>query len=372
MFKTGTVNMLISKIMKKTTAFVIITEIMMSVYVFMVICIPVFEVSAFENDGNIVLTEKKIESYNAGIIQDILNQISGVYAGESSVSIRGSYKVKVLLDGRVINDPTSSFGGVKWEAVSLKRISKIEIIKSGGSVVYGDDASGGVIVITTKQIDEFRGQFESHFGNYQTRHYFLNVEQKYSKAGMGLSTSHDTTDGFRTNDDEEKKQFEAYTRYQFTPETGISISGSYLTEKKGYAGLPEYPTPNARNHYRLSSGIFSADFKHIKNKLEFISAKKENTNPDKQLNTCLFVEKISNELTGNITNSTINDISLGCGIEYAKAYATHFDQQKETKNWVCGTGSYTLLTIPLTFSSGLRGVYYSEFHGYLNTESKII
>ncbi len=66
----------------------------------------------------------------------------------------------MILDGRTINDPTSSFGGVKWEAVPLKRISKIEVIKGGSSIVHGDNASGGVIIITSKQINDFIGFME--------------------------------------------------------------------------------------------------------------------------------------------------------------------------------------------------------------------
>ncbi|RLB87667.1 MAG: TonB-dependent receptor, partial [Deltaproteobacteria bacterium] len=66
---------------------------------------PVF---ALEHTDSIVITANEIKKMNVRKISDVLNQVPGLKAGDTSVSIRGSYKVKVMLDGRPINDPTSS------------------------------------------------------------------------------------------------------------------------------------------------------------------------------------------------------------------------------------------------------------------------
>lgn len=117
--------------------------------------VPVFSPAQAETSDpiadQIIITGKDIEKMNVVKIKDLLNQIPGVSAGDSSVSVRGSSKVKVLLDGRAINDPTSSYGGVRWDMVSLKNIEKIEIYKGKGGVEFGDDSGGGVILITTKK-----------------------------------------------------------------------------------------------------------------------------------------------------------------------------------------------------------------------------
>ena len=96
---------------------------------------------------------------------------------ETSVSIRGSSKVKVLLDGRSINDPTATRGSVKWNIVSLSNVEKIEIYKGEGGVEFGDDSSGGVIVITTKKIETFSGNLESYFQhpNSVKKRYFFEL-----------------------------------------------------------------------------------------------------------------------------------------------------------------------------------------------------
>ena len=89
--------------------------------IFSWICIPVF---AFEHRDTIIITADDIKEMNVHKISDVLSQVPGVKAGSTFVSIRGSYKVKVMVDGRPINDPTSSHGGVKFDLVFLKTWKK--------------------------------------------------------------------------------------------------------------------------------------------------------------------------------------------------------------------------------------------------------
>jgi len=64
--------------------------------------------------GKIVITEKDIKKMNVHSVGDLLNQIPGVSATETSVSFRGSSvkSILVLLDGRAINNPASSYRAV--------------------------------------------------------------------------------------------------------------------------------------------------------------------------------------------------------------------------------------------------------------------
>ena len=60
-----------------------------------------------------------------------------------------SSNLLVLVSGRRVNDIDMS--GIDWAQVPLQHIEKIEIIKGGGVVLYGDNANGGVINIITQQ-----------------------------------------------------------------------------------------------------------------------------------------------------------------------------------------------------------------------------
>jgi iron complex outermembrane receptor protein len=102
-------------------------------------------------------------------IADVLNNVPGVKAGDASVGIHGSYKVKVFVDGRPINDPTSSHGGVNWDLVSPDDVERIEILRGKGGLTYGQDASGGVILITTRQVRHLTGNIKAYGGNHNTQ-----------------------------------------------------------------------------------------------------------------------------------------------------------------------------------------------------------
>ena len=112
------------------------------------VCLPAVTIHA--GHDAVIVTAEEIETLQAHTMADILNNVPGLSAGSSSVSIHGNYKVRVYVDGRPLNDPTSSHGGIKWDLVSPSDIEKIEILRGKGGVRYGRDASGGVILITTK------------------------------------------------------------------------------------------------------------------------------------------------------------------------------------------------------------------------------
>jgi len=163
---------------------------------------------AMEESDKIVITARDIEKMNVRTVPDLLNQIPGVNAGESSVSLRGSYMVKVILDGRTINDPTSGYRAVKWDMVSVNNIDKIEIYKGDGGVEFGDDSSGGVIYITTKKTKGSHGNLETYGGNLGTGSCSMNYHHEVDPVTVGLSAGFEKTDGYRTNGDKEKRERE--------------------------------------------------------------------------------------------------------------------------------------------------------------------
>ena len=119
-------------------------------------------------EESIRFTREDIARMKVNRIADVLNQAPGVSAGDSTVGIHGSYKVKVLVDGRPINDPGSAHGAINWSVVSLESIESIEILPGQGGVRYGQDASGGVILISTSAGNTFSGQVKAWGGNFDS------------------------------------------------------------------------------------------------------------------------------------------------------------------------------------------------------------
>ena len=106
----------------------------------------------------VVVTAAEIEESGAKNAAEALASVPGFhsldYGNPGSVrapSLRGasSGQVLVIVDGVRRND--ARWGGVDLGDIPAESIERIEVLKGGASSLYGADAVGGVIVITTKR-----------------------------------------------------------------------------------------------------------------------------------------------------------------------------------------------------------------------------
>jgi vitamin B12 transporter len=118
-----------------------------------------YETRASKTGRNItVITAKDIAQLPVRTPDELLRflpgvdvQTRGAFGAQSDISMRGGtfQQVLVILDGLRLNDPnTGHFSG--YIPVVLDEIEKIEILKGASSGIFGSDAVGGVIYITTK------------------------------------------------------------------------------------------------------------------------------------------------------------------------------------------------------------------------------
>lgn len=324
-----------------------------------------------EETDTVIITRAEIERMGFVKIADLLNQVSGVKAGDTSVTLRGSTKVRVILDGRPINDPTSSTGGVKWQMVFLPNVDRIEIYKGQGGVTYGDDSSGGVIVITTRKTDAFHGNVEAYGGNFATYSTQFNVQGNRGPWGLGVAGGYESTNGFRENNDKEEKRAGGRVAYAVGPETKVSLTADCLWEKQGQAGLPAFPTPHARQEDDIVSTVFVAEHGSLASKTYFNNANRRNVDSDKKLDSALEVSKVGEDFSWRLPLGTWGTVKLGTGFEYARAAGDVVELQEEQSTWVFLSKEFSLKSLPVTFSTGLRGNFYSQFGNAVNPEFKV-
>ncbi|MGH7551673.1 MAG: TonB-dependent receptor plug domain-containing protein, partial [Longimicrobiales bacterium] len=130
---------------------------------------PPVEVSAYRVplltteavQGVSVITQEQIDARKPSNVMDVLQLVPGVQVdqvgapgGVANVYIRGSdsEQVLVLIDGVRVNDPMVSRGGsYDLSSVDPASIERIEVLRGGGSAIYGADAMGGVINIVTRR-----------------------------------------------------------------------------------------------------------------------------------------------------------------------------------------------------------------------------
>ncbi|MGH6841580.1 MAG: TonB-dependent receptor [Methylocella sp.] len=106
-----------------------------------------------------VIDAARIEREQRRTVPDALRLTPGLNVvqtggpgGQTSVFIRGTNanQVKVLIDGIFANDPSDPNGSFDFGQLLTYDIARIEVLRGPQSGLYGADAIGGVISITTK------------------------------------------------------------------------------------------------------------------------------------------------------------------------------------------------------------------------------
>ena len=107
-----------------------------------------------------VLDATSIADTPAQSFDDVLRHVPGVnlpvqsgiqaHPTADNVSMRGlgGIHALVLIDGVPLNDPF--FGYIQWSRIPTEAIERVEIVRGGGSPLWGNFAMGGVINVVTR------------------------------------------------------------------------------------------------------------------------------------------------------------------------------------------------------------------------------
>jgi len=143
-----------------------------------------------------VIDEAEIEKLNAQSLAEILKrkggfsiQTSGAFGKASSINLRGTDNrhTLVLIDGVRVTDITSIDGGTRLEFLDPDQIERIEVLKGNQGALYGSEAVGGVISITTKKGNKARiGLGYGSFGQKRVSAYNSVQAKKNELTLMGI------------------------------------------------------------------------------------------------------------------------------------------------------------------------------------------
>jgi iron complex outermembrane receptor protein len=210
-----------------------------------------------------VVTQEKITASNAKTITDVLEDEVGVVVrnlsgtGKSAqVDIRGfgetgPLNTLVLVDGRRVNEIDLS--GVDWTQIPLNQVERIEIVRGSGSVLYGDNAAGGVVNIITKRPEKpLSAGGEVVIGSYQYSKESGSVSGKWGPLSGILSADYSSTDGYRENQFLRAKNVGGKIIYDLNQTVSFNLSGGFHEDDTGLPGA-------------LSKTIYESDRTSAKN-----------------------------------------------------------------------------------------------------------
>ncbi|HEV8471973.1 MAG TPA: TonB-dependent receptor [Methylomirabilota bacterium] len=158
-----------------------------------------------------VIGREDIRQSASQTVDDLLRQVPGfsLFRRSSSVvghpttqgvSLRGigpsgTSRALVLVDGIPVND---AFGGwVYWSRMPMLGVDQIEVVRGGGSSVWGNYALGGVVNVITRKPTGRAAFFEGYYGSYDTYNGDLLVTDVEGPLRLSVEADRYGTDGYK-------------------------------------------------------------------------------------------------------------------------------------------------------------------------------
>jgi iron complex outermembrane receptor protein len=194
-----------------------------------------------------VIDEEDIKNSNAKNLTDLLRNEEGIVVRDllgngkrAEVDLRGfgetaSSNTLVLVDGRRVNEIDLS--GVDWKQIPLEQIERVEIVRGTGTVLYGDNAAGGVVNIITKVPSEkLQVATGISAGSYGHNKEEVSISGGHENIAASLFASYEDTNGYRDNNDFMARDFGGRIVFDASESLGFNLSGSYHSDNYGQPG----------------------------------------------------------------------------------------------------------------------------------------
>ena len=158
-----------------------------------------------------VISAEDIANSSATTLAEVLKYQPGVHVSElfgisgsrASVDMggfgqNGGQNTLVLLNGRRLNDV--DLQGANLASIPLDGIAQIEIVHGTSTVLYGDNAVGGVINIVTKSgFDGEHASAKISMGSYHTKRLSTDVRGTRGDTALSMAFEGLKSDGYRDN-----------------------------------------------------------------------------------------------------------------------------------------------------------------------------
>ena len=241
-----------------------------------------------------ILTSEDLKATGAQNLQVALGRVPGLIyktfapGGGAMGTMANEIAIRGVSNGTLImlnGSPMNLRGKYFLDAIPIDSIEKVEIVKGGGSVLYGSEAMGGVINIITKQggalqqnreyvtkqnLMQVTYQDDSVKGNlyYNQNKLMADGYTNYTTSGAYSGKMYDTDEKNRTYGADIQKKWE------FGNKTNLILGSSYQNEFYDDYGKDGHKSPNQVTSRNIYAVYGQYDYK-FDEKNEFIFGARE-------------------------------------------------------------------------------------------------
>lgn len=229
-----------------------------------------------------VISKTDIERYEARDISDLIRQVPGFHIAPAAYGTRADAQVSsrgnepssrgtvIMVNGIEFNNASGYFNLLK---IPIKDIERIEVIKSPTSVLYGNQATGGVInVVTRTATKPLEAKMGAAYGSFDTKKVYGVLNGSKDKWEYFFEAHSLDAEGYQDNSWEEYQNYYGKLKYKIDPTSSLELHANYTPIKNGYPGpltLAQFDADNTRTNQpqgvadsntALGALVFKKDF----------------------------------------------------------------------------------------------------------------
>ncbi|MGV6857978.1 MAG: TonB-dependent receptor domain-containing protein [bacterium] len=199
-----------------------------------------------------IITRTDIERSQVRSVPELLSRyvpgvdfsVAGGEGKVSSLFLRGtkSDHVLVLIDG--VRAGSVSLSAMAWQHLSPEMIQKIEVVRGPRSSLYGADALGGIVSITTRRSKSGSTTASLGAGSFGTRQGAVGFSAGDDSSSFGIHAAYLDTDGFdakeANNPDKDgylRKSLGLDAHHAFSDKVDVTFAATRSTGETDYDGF---------------------------------------------------------------------------------------------------------------------------------------
>ncbi len=335
-----------------------------------------------------VVTADDLEQAPETSLADYLSRLpglsvsaNGALGASTTLRIRGldGKYIKVLVDGIDVTDPSQPQTQFNWAGLTTSAVSRVEILKGTSSSIYGSQAIGGVVNITTaERLTEpgTRTTLTSEVGSYETFRAGATVVHRGTRGGLSISLNHVDTAGFSARAGAANTEPDGYRGTQLNLSGDIQASDVLKLGFSAYAlngsgdydefigdGAPPYDeTYTTRT--RAARGFAELQTGGVQNTLSYSYYQNDRVFNSNGFSSPYFGKRRKLDYTGVYRQSDALGYSFGADWQ-RESFNTGFDRGSEDNTGLFGEVLYSPRE-DVDLAASLRYDNYQSFGGNLS------